>query len=217
MSRNVLRLFFLSCIIISSACAPRTIAPPTVSGGEMRAAISEKKGFTEIESAFAISFEKGESEMRGDGALNISKSGDLDLRVYSFGFPALEVTVSDGLAKSNPRIDHNKTRILTEGLRDCIFWWNSEQYSLDEDKDAYIMRSGRRKVWIDRKSFLPLRQVVSIDDGSELTITYGEPARQNGIWYQSRLRIEYMKSAVTLSVKTLSVNPKNPSCIYCSL
>lgn len=223
MSRNVLKLYWISLVpllLLASSCAtkrPDLQSLPSFQGGDIRAALAEKRLVTDIETTFAVAFNKADAEMRGDGALTITSAGDIDLRIYTLGFLAMELTSRDGVVKSSPLLDRTKKIILTEGLRDCIFWWNADNISIEEEGDRYLLANSSRKIWVDRKSFLPLRQVVSLDDGKELTIYYEEPVRENGRWYQSRVRIEYLRYAVTLSVKTLAVTPEGATCLYCSL
>ncbi len=224
MSRNVLRLFWISffpLLFLSTSCAPKRAVLPSFQGGDIRAALAEKRAVTEIETTFSISLGRNDEQaaagMRGDGALTITNAGELDLRIYSLGFLAMEVTARDGVVNSSPRIEAAKRVLLTEGLRDCIFWWNMGDFVIDEEDGMLVLRNGRRTVWVDSKSFLPLRQVAVLEDGRELNITYEEPVRENNRWYQSRIRIEFLQYAVSLAVKTLDARPPEAVCIYCSL
>jgi hypothetical protein len=232
MLRNVLRLFWISLfplLLLAPACAQKRVALPSFQGGDIRAALAEKRTVTDIETTFLIALgrsdEKGGAEMWGDGALTISNSrsnsgsnsGDLDLRIYTFGFLAMEVTARDGVVKSSPNLEPTKRLLLTEGLRDCIFWWNMGDFVVDEEEDMYVLHNDSRTVWVNKKSFLPLRQVVSLDDGNQLNIFYDEPAQENNRWYQSRMRIEFLQYAVSLSVKTLDAKPSGTACTYCTL
>ncbi len=220
MSQNVLKLFWISLVpllLLVSSCAPKRVELPSFQGGDIRAALTEKRLVTDIETTFTVAFNKADAEMRGDGALTITSTGDIDLRIYTLGFLAMELTSRDGVVKSSPLLDRTKKVLLTEGLRDCIFWWNADNVAIEEEGDMYVLANNSRKIWIDKKSFLPLRQVVSLEGGKELTIYYEEPIRENGRWYQSRVRIEYLSYAVSLSVKTLVVTPEGATCLYCSL
>jgi hypothetical protein len=51
---------------------------------------------------------------------------------------------------------------------------------------------------------LPKRQRIDFDDGKELVVLYDNPAREKDIWYQSKMRIELKRYAVTLTVKEIS-------------
>src|ERR1700690_299819 len=126
MSGNALKLFWLSLFLLLASCAHKPPEVPVLSfpGGSIREAIEEKKGVTDLDAIFSIIFEKTDSEIRGDGSLNISSGGDMNLRVYSLGFLAMELVSKDGTVRSKPDIEKNKTLILTRGLKDCLFWWN---------------------------------------------------------------------------------------------
>lgn len=231
MSMNVLRLFWISLfslLLLTASCVQKRVALPSFPGGDIRAALAEKKTVTDIETTFSISLGSPDEtgvRMSGDGALSISNarsndmpnSGDLDLRIYSLGFLALEVTSRDGQVTSSPLMDAAKKLLLTEGLRDCIFWWNMGDFVVDEENGQYIIRNGRRTVWVDKQSFLPLRQVVSLDEGKQLKISYDEPVQENNRWYQSRMTIEFLQYSVSLSVKTLDAGPPDVACTYCTL
>ncbi|MEW6586048.1 MAG: hypothetical protein AB1442_10620, partial [Nitrospirota bacterium] len=141
---------------------------------------------------------------KGEGKANVSRSGDLALRVYSFGFLAFELTSQDGAISSNPAIDRNKGVILTYGLRDCLFWWDIEDSSIDEQDNAYVFSNSIRSIWIDKATMLPQKQTISLSDGRELLITYERPQQIGGNWYPSRIRIQLSRYAVILVIKELS-------------
>lgn len=204
MWKNVLKLFLVSIFVLLAACAPRRIETPSYEGRDFREIISGMQNISEIETKMSILFEKVDTEMTGDGALNISRGGDMSLRVYSLGFLAMEVTSKEGTVKSTPHLDKSKTMILTKGLRDCLFWWDMKDFTLSVDRDAYVLRNVERELWVDRKTFLPLKQIIHFDDNRELTIHYEHPAKENDMWYQSKMRIEIPRYRVTLTVKNMS-------------
>ncbi len=207
MSRNAARLFLTSLIILCTACAAGKIKPPEMPSYEGKAlseVVSEKNGINNIEMKFAVLFEKKDSEIRGDAALEISRSGDMSLRVYSLGFLAMELTSRDGLVRTTPALDRGKKLILTRGLRDGLFWWDMEDFSLFEEDGHYFLRGPDRDLWIDKKTFLPVRQNIYFEDGKVLNVYYSNPTREDDIWYQSKIRIEYLQYAVTFTVKHMS-------------
>src|SRR5512135_255238 len=163
MSRRALNLFLISMILLSTACAAGKIEKrelPSYEGRAFREVLSERNGIRDIETKFSVLFEKNDSEIRGDAALDISQSGDMSLRVYSLGFLAMQLTSRDGLVKSTPALDRGKKLILTRGLRDCLFWWDVEGFSLYEEDDRYLLKGPDRELWIDKKTFLPARQNI---------------------------------------------------------
>ncbi len=207
MLRNAVRLFLTSIIVLCTACAAGKIKPaemPSYEGKAFSEIVSEKNDIKNIEMKFAVLFEKKDSEVRGDAALEISRSGDMSLRVYSLGFLAMELTSRDGLVRTTPALDRGKKLILTRGLRDGLFWWDMEDFSLYEESDQYLLKGPDRELWIDRKTFLPARQNIYFEDGKVLNVYYSNPTREDDVWYQSKIRIEYLQYSVTFTVKHMS-------------
>jgi hypothetical protein len=204
MWKNVLKLFFVSIFLLLAACVPRRIEVPSYEGRDFREVMSGMQGINEIETRMSILFEKTDTAMTGDGALDISRNGDMNLRVYQFGFLAMELRSREGTVKSTPRLDKNKTMILTKGLRDCLYWWDIQDFALSEDGADYLLENRERQVWVDRKTFLPKKQIIRFDEDRELVIFYERPARENDVWYQSKMTIELSRYRVTLTVKNIS-------------
>ncbi len=200
----VLKLYLLNLTVFLISCATQRVEIPVFEGVNIREVLSTKKDISIIDTKFSITFEKDEGELRGDGVLNISRMGDLNFRIYSLGFLALEVSSLNGVIKSNPRIDKNKGRILTEGLRNCFFWWDIEDYTIDELEDMYILKNLSREIWLDRKTILPLKQVIFLEDGRELVINYSDNEKFGDVWYPSKIRINLLKYSVNLKIKEIS-------------
>src|SRR4030042_6195371 len=110
MSKIVSKLFLVSTIIFLYSCAAKHVEMPVYEGRDVREVLSSNKNISSIETTFSITFEKEDTEIRGNGILNISRNGDLTMRVYSFGFLAFEMTSENGTIKSAPMIDRNKGR-----------------------------------------------------------------------------------------------------------
>jgi hypothetical protein len=186
------------------SCAPKRVEIPTYEGIDVKEVLFTKNTISTIDATFSIVFEKDDSEMRGEGVLNISRNGDLNLRVYSFGFLALEVTSENGVIKSNPRIDRSKTKILTQGLRDCLFWWDIQDYEVEERDSMYLLKNFSREVWFDKKTILPIKQRVAIESGRELHISYEDMEKMGDVWYPSAITIELSQYSVELKIKEIS-------------
>ncbi|MDH4230832.1 MAG: hypothetical protein OEW04_02255 [Nitrospirota bacterium] len=165
--------------------------------------IARGRGISQIDTTFSVVFEKADSEIRGDGVLNIINSGNLELRVYSLGFLAMELTSRNGVVKSSPRLDSAKKTILTEGLRNCLFWWDIKDFTVEDEGGYYLLKNAAREILLDKKSILPKKQLIYFSNGKVLTVHYDNPAREEGILYQSRMRIELSRYAVTLVVKKI--------------
>ena len=204
MLKSVLKLSWVSVFLLCVSCAPKRIEIPSYEGKPLREVLSEMKGISDIEAKFEIVFEKNDAEMRGDAALNISSSGDMSLRVYSLGFLAMQLTSENGNVKSTPHLDGSKTLILTRGIRDCLFWWDIEDFTVEEGSDYFLVENPVRRIWIDKQTFLPKRQNILFADGKELSIYYDNPAKADNIWYQSKIKIAFAKYSVTLNVKNIN-------------
>lgn len=201
--KTVSKLFFLSILLIIFACAPRRVEIPSYEGVDVIEVLAAKKPVSDIEAVFSITFETEDTWVKGDGKANISRNGDLDLRVYSFGFLAFELVARDGIIKSNPHVDKNKAAVLSYGLRDCLFWWDVDGYTLEEEDNAFLFSHAVRKIWIDKKTMLPLKQTISLSDDRELVITYENPEKINETWYPSKIRIQLARYGVVLVIKEL--------------
>jgi hypothetical protein len=206
MSKIASTLFLLS-VIFTLSCAAKRVELPVYEGVDVKDVLALRNRISSIETTFSITFEKADTQIRGDGALNISNSGDLSMRVYSFGFPVFEIISQDGIIKSNPAIDSNKAIMLTQGLRDCLFWWDIQDFEMEETEDQYILRNSVRTVWLDRKTIFPVQQTISLQDGRELHISYGDPENTEGLWYPSKIRIELTRYAVTLKIRDILFVP----------
>src|SRR4030042_2177736 len=199
---SMLSLISITLIFLCS-CAPKRVEIPTYEGSDIREVLSAKHIST-IDAPFSIVFEKNGSEMRGEGVLNISRNGDLNLRVYSLGFLALEVISEQGVIKSNPRIDRSKTKILTQGLRDCLFWWDIQDFEVDEKDGMYHLKNFSREIWFDKKTTLPIKQKVALENGRELSISYEDMEKMGEVWYPSTITIDLSQYSVKLKIKEIS-------------
>jgi hypothetical protein len=200
----VSKLSWVSIIVFLVSCAPKRIEVPFYEGRPFREVLSGLNDISEIDAKLSLAFEKSDAEIKGDAALHVSRDGDMSLRVYSLGFLAMELTSENDVVRSNPHLDKSKAMILTQGIRDCLFWWDVRDSAVEDDGEYFIIKNSVRRVWIDKKTFLPKRQKIFFDEGKELTIYYDTPARENDIWYQSKIRIELSKYSVTLAVQKIT-------------
>jgi outer membrane lipoprotein-sorting protein len=204
MSKNVLTLFLLSVLLFSYSCAVKRVELPVYEGVDVREALASKNKISAIDTTFSITYENNDTVIKGDGIVFISRNGDLTMRIYSLGFLAFELISENGSIKSSRPLDNNKRVILTYGLRDCVFWWDMGDFEIEEQGNDYILKNLTRAVWIDKKTFFPVRQVIELEDGRELNISYENPEKTGDIWYPSKIRIELSRYTVTLKIKDIS-------------
>ena len=209
MLKIVSQLFSVSILVILFACAPKHVEMPSYEGMDVKDALSARKNIAGIDAMFSLVYEKEDSEIKGDGVVYISRSGFVNMRIYSFGFLAFELSSANGTIKSSPSIDKNKALILTDGLRDCLFWWDIKDFDTQEKEGKYILTNSQRRIWIDGKTMLPVRQVISVEDGRELDISYENPDKIGDSWYPSKIRIELSRYAVTLRIKDMAFLSEN--------
>lgn len=201
---NFLRLFFVSIFISVTACVPQKAETPAVEQRAIDVVLAERRSIERIDAAMSVVFEKIDSEMHGDAVVDIAKDGNMHMKVYTLGILAMDLTTKNGMVKSTPKLDRGKIAILTRGLRDSLFWWDLADFSVSEENDQFILQNATRQVVLDRMTMLPRKQKISFDDGKQLTVFYDKPAQTMGIWYQSQMRIELSRYAVTLNIREIT-------------
>ena len=201
---NFLKLFFVSFILCAAACAPKKVEMPAVQQQSLAVVLAERRSIERIDAAMSVVFEKTDSEMHGEAVLDIAQDGDLQMKVSTLGILAMDLTSKNGRVMSTPKLDRSKTAILTQGLRDSLFWWDLTDFTVQEENDRLILQNATRQVVLDRKTMLPQKQRISFDDGKQLTVFYDNPAQVKGVWYQSKMRIELSRYAVTLTLREIS-------------
>ncbi|MCL4537487.1 MAG: hypothetical protein M1610_07845 [Nitrospirae bacterium] len=229
-SRHYFHFLLLTayCLLLTVSCAPKHVEMPSYEGVGLNEALSELKNIQSIEAVLSVEYEKNDSTMSGDASLNVSED-KLNLRLYYLGFLAGEVAEDNGIVKSKPRLDKNKSTVLVDGLKNSFFWWNIKDYTLQEKEDVYVLKNSYRKIFISKKTLLPVQQTIELNDGEALNIFYDVPAKNNTedqekdspelkstdselqtqnskpVWYQSRLRIEFKNYIVKIKIKSYSV------------
>jgi hypothetical protein len=198
-------LLLLACFLALS-CSTKRVEIPSFEGVTLEDELARRCAVEALTSTFSIEFEKDGGVIKGDAVLKLTPE-TLELRVYSLGFLVAEVTADETTATSEPPIDKNRIALLVEGLRNSFFWWSIRNGEIREEENLYRVRNSWRRVYISKKTFLPERQVIELEDGRELDVMYGEPDRISGIWFPSRMRIGLSRYSVNLKIKTLSVTP----------
>jgi hypothetical protein len=211
--KHVLKLFLASSILLAS-CAPLKVEMPSYEGKTFRQVLSGLQDVSEVRTRFSIAFLKDGREREGDAALDLAKDGDMSLRLYSLGFLAMKLSSKDGHVESSHPIDPGDYFILTEGLRDCFFWWDVRDYTLSEGDGYYILANRWRTVWVDRKTFLPVMQNIRLDNVRDIYIRYDRPRRDGDVWFQSQIKIEYREYTATLSVSRKSFQRSSPQHLH---
>ncbi|HYA31218.1 MAG TPA: hypothetical protein VED67_00555 [Thermodesulfovibrionales bacterium] len=197
-------LFVVLCsLVFFTSCAPKRVEVPVYEGADPADVLSAMDAIRELEATFSIEFEKDGSLMRGDAVLRLTPDM-LDLQVYTFGFLVGEVTSDATTTRSEPPMDRNKLSILVDGIRNSFFWWSIKAPAITSEDGLYRVANSWRRLFLDRRTMMPAKQIIDLDDGRQLTVVYEEPALMEGEWFPSRMRIELLNQALSLRIKTLS-------------
>lgn len=194
----VCSLFFL---LIS--CAPKRVEIPTYEGVDPGDVLSAREAVKGMEATFSLEFEKDGSLMRGDAVLRLTPDS-LDLQVYSFGFLVAEVTSDKTMTRSDPPIDRNRLPMLVEGIRSSFFWWSVKDPTISSEDGLYRVSNSWKRLFMNKRTMMPEKQIIELEDGRELTVLYEEPAVMDGDWFPSEMRVELSGQALNLKIKTLS-------------
>lgn len=196
-----------SFVFLLASCTAKRVEVPTYEGADIQTVLSSKGAVRLIDSNFSIEFERDGGVLRGDAVLKLTPDA-LDLQVYSLGFLVAEITANDTVTRSNPPIDRNRIAMLVDGIRNSFFWWSIKDYDVREDENLYRVSNSWRRLFLNKRTLLPERQVIDLEDGRELNVLYEEPDLIGDIWFPSRIRIELSRYSVHLRIKTLAVTPE---------
>lgn len=201
----LLLLVLCSTPFLPISCATRKLEMPSYEGIELKVILAEKENIRSLSSTFSIEFEKDGSMVRGDAVLKL-RPDSLDLQVYSLGLLVAEVSSVNDVTKSVPAIDKNRLLLLIDGLRNSFLWWSMNNPEIRDDGDIYHVSNSWKRLFINKKTMLPVKQIVELENGRQLNIFYDDPVLIDGIWFPSKMRIELSRYSVNLKIKTLSVN-----------
>lgn len=214
-----IHLWFSAIIVLFIMCScagPKIVEKPSHKGIALDEALTQYRRISSIDTVLGIEYEKNDTVMSGDASLSVSPD-KLSLRIYYLGFLQGEVYEENGSVRSKPKLDKNKSALLVEGLKSSLFWWNIKDYSESETSDCYELRNADRKVVIDKETLLPVEQVIELENGDRLTISYDVPSRvlsgdgkassdnSPAGWYQSKIRMQLKNYVVRVNVKSYTV------------
>lgn len=215
-SKTVKRIFYsagllffcFSALVLLTSCSTKRVELPDYEGGDLKKIIAERSSIKSVAATFYVELEKDDGIITGDAALELADD-TLDLRIYSLGFLVAELTEANGLIKSEPELSRNKKIILVDGLRNGILWWTIRDYTIEEQDEIYRLKNSWQDIAINKKTMLPTRQTIDLDNGRELRIFYEAPVTNGAFWYPSRMKIELLKYTVRLQIKTISFIPRS--------
>jgi hypothetical protein len=205
MFTNALKISFLSILsifLISCALSKRQ-SLPTYHETDLTNVLHSFDDIKEIETKFSATFERNDIDYKGDGKLIISQNGDLQLRIYLLGMLVFEMESNNGHISTKPLLEQNKSFFLANGLKDCIFWWDIKDYTINDDDGKYLIENNIKRLWLDKETMMPIKQIISIDDDLYLSITYDKPEKINDIWYPQKILLQLHDYKLTLTIKDI--------------
>src|SRR5271157_312357 len=204
---------FALCLLFLFSCAPKYAEKPSREGLSLVDIMAKMNKVKSVEAVLSIDYEKNDATMSGDAHLDLAPTA-LDLRIYYLGFLYGELTEDNGVIRSKPKMDKNKIIVLVDGLKNSFLWWTIKDYTVQEKKDSYVLTNSNRTLIIGKKDLLPLEQIIELDNGDELFISYDTPVRSEYentkstavdpeiSWYQSHLSIRYKNHQIKVKVKS---------------
>lgn len=204
LSRFSLKIFLFLMGVLLLSCATKRVEIQYYEGS-LNDRLRGLEDISSIKAVFSIEFDRGDGiTVNGEGILSLSED-TLDLQVYSMGFLVAEVNADQAGVRSKPSVNQNRLIILVDGLRNSFFWWSAKGYSIKEEGDNYVIENSWKKVTISKRTMMPLRQTIDLEDGRQLEVFYHEPYDMNGFVFPSRIRIELSRYAFNIRIKDLTV------------
>lgn len=214
MSKMLSKLFFISLIVLFSACAPKPLLIPPSVYEETTLSLDE---IIEKASGDTVAFKAiTEIEVRKNNehydsvraSVLIKMSGPVHVRMYKFGILVKDFVVMDDRLYLLSGKGDPKLKELGRQFHNAIFWWNDIQEGVLQSKGSeYIIKARNKVVHIDKATLLPLRQrFVAFE--REIEIIYGDPMEEkDGYWHPSEINILVGDFSFTVKLKKLIRNP----------
>lgn len=167
--------------------------------------LTKRNSIMSIESTFSIDFKRDGNSIKGDAVLRLTRDA-FDLQVYSSGFLVADINSVNNVTRSSPDMDRNRLLMLIDGIRHSFFWWSIKNYEVKDMHDKYIVYNSWKKLFIDKNTITPEKQIVELEDGRQLEVFYGNPVMFDDTWFPSEMRIELSGRSVKLKIEAVSTN-----------
>lgn len=208
--KPIVFLFILFCL---ASCAKRHVSMPDFTDTNLDTLLIELSQISSIEATLEVEFDKGDVFMNGDMFLKADEN-NLIVRVYYLGFPVGEIVEHNGVIKNTMKISKSRGQMIANGLKRSLFWWKNPFIQKIDNEETYTLLSKGIEIIIDKKTLLPIRQTVTLENGESLDIMYSEPRqieegkRVGGLtdWYQSVVKLSYQNYRASSKVNRLTLH-----------
>ncbi|UCH80915.1 MAG: hypothetical protein JSW20_14440 [Nitrospiraceae bacterium] len=213
MLKKLLKYFSFSLLFFFIACAPKPklLPPPLYEEAELSLEDIISKASSDVYSLKAIStirIEKNDEHYTTFSASSIIKKPDwVHMRVYQLGMLVRDFVIKDNtLYVLSGKQDLN-LKDLGKEMHNAVFWWEGLQDStLTVRKEEYIISAFNKKLYLDRDTLLPDKQIINSEQGL-IVIKYEEPKETDGYWYNSIITINLNSFTFRVKLKKLIKNP----------
>lgn len=212
--KKLLRYFCFSAVFILLACAPKPkVAPPPLFE-ETELSLEEivVRAGNDIDVLKAIADIEIEKNREHFGvvkaAILVKRPGWVHTRIYKMGMIVRDFVIKDAEVYILSGKGGGNLKELGSEFYNAVFWWDHiGEGVMYSERDKYIIRTENKEIHIDRATLLPVKQVIS-SSGSKVYIVYDEPMEQeNGLWYQSEIKISVGEYKFKVMLKKLLKNP----------
>ena len=215
MSKKLFKLFFISILLVVTACAPKPVMGPPLLYEETSLTLDEilekasgdtvaLKAITEIEIL------KNNKSYDSISASVLVKMPDwAHVRMYKYGMLVKDfVVMGDRLHVLSGKGGPNLKKFGKE-FHNAIFWWDDIQEGvLYSNGPEYMIKARNKEVHIDKATLLPLKQKI-VAFGRNIEIDYEEPVKEkDGYWHPSVINIVAGDFRFIVRLKKLLRNPE---------
>ncbi len=214
MLKMLFKLFFISSLLVTTACAPKPVMTPPVLYEETAFSLDEiiDKARGDIKALKAITdieISKHDKHYDSISASVLVKMPDwIHVRMYKLGMLVKDfVVMDDRLYLLSGKDDPNLKKFSRE-FHNAIVWWdNIQEGVLYSSGSEYIIMNRNKEVHIDKATLLPLKQKIRTVE-NEIEITYEEPREEkDGYWHPSIINIRTGDFSFRVNLKKLLRNP----------
>lgn len=215
MLKKPLKYLCFSLLLLIAACAPKpklAVPPPLYIGEELSIEDLVLKAGHDIDVIKAIAEIKIEKDNALYDSVNasvlIKRPGLVHMRIYKFGILVRDFIVMDKeLYVLSGKNSSNLKRLGSE-FYNAVFWWDGLGEGVMSSKGReYIIRTGNRKIHINRATLLPVKQELTAFN-RKIAITYAGPKKtEDGFWYPSVINIYLNNFKFTVTIRKMLKNP----------
>lgn len=215
MLKKLLKYFCFSLFLLIAACAPKpkvAVPPPLYIGEDLSIKDLVLKAGHDIDVIKAIAEIKIEKNGKPHDSVNasvlIKRPGRVHMRIYKFGILVRDFIIRDKELYVLSGKNSSNLKKLGIEFYNTVFWWDGLGDGVMSRKGReYIVRAGSRKIHINSKTLLPMKQEMTAFN-RKIAIKYAVPQKtEDGFWYPSVINIYLNNFKFTVTIRKILKNP----------